>query len=700
MVLAKSISQLIRSFSSSAPPLSIRNIGIIAHIDAGKTTTTERMLFHAGFTRRIGDVDRGDTVMDYLPEERERGITIIAAAITFPWKTISIDGKTVTTQINLIDTPGHVDFGIEVERSLRVMDGAIAVLDGSAGVEAQTLGVWRQANRYGVSRVIFVNKLDKVGASMTDTVKEIEQNLTKPLVCQWPVYDSNGKLLAIDDFVQDKRLHLHSDKGMATAEVPSNHGVRAQMLEQLAELDDEFLECYLDGRTDKPSIMSALQRVTWTNKASPVLCGSALRGLGVETLLDSIVAYLSPPKPAPAKDLMAFAFKVTFDTKRGLLVFVRVYSGTLNAKAAVWNASKKVFERIQKIYRVLADDLEEIECLGAGDIGVLSGMKSTATCDTLVTSKNLSTSLQSGIVIPPPVFTCAVTTSNRTDEEELVEHLRILQLEDPSIRIAKNEQTDQTLLSGMGELHLEIVQHRMLREWKSKAKFGSVQIAFQETLVDSIEKKQTIEEEVGGERASVNLRIRVEPIQECGEGFVREDVAVEHNAGTAELDEIVREMVSKCKGPLGSHPLRGVRLSIDITFPPVQNPSTNNLLVQTVLPRFISRMFRENEESFVLTQPVMFLHITTPLEHVGSITSDFHSARHGHINDLSSDEEGITEIVAEAPLQYLLGYASRIRGLSGGMATFHMSTKGYQHVPKPKIKPGVDSEEGLIVQEE
>ena len=691
MVFIKSISLLIRSFSSNASSLSIRNIGIIAHIDAGKTTTTERMLFHAGFTRRVGDVDRGDTVMDYLPEERERGITITAAAITFPWKSISSDNKPMTTQINLIDTPGHVDFGIEVERSLRVMDGAVTVLDGSAGVEAQTLGVWKQANRYGVPRIIFVNKLDKVGASMMDTVKEIEQKLITPLVCQWPVYDANGELLAIDDFIQGKRLMFHSDKGttMASAEISSNStSVHSQMLEKLAELDDEFLECYLNDKIEKSSIIAALQRVTWTNKASPVFCGSALRSFGVGSLLDSIVTYLPPPKTIHSKDAMALAFKVSFDTKRGLLVFVRVYSGTLNAKAAVWNASKKAFERIQKIYRVLADDLEEIECLRAGDIGVLSGMKNTATCDTLMTSKSSSTSLQSGIVIPPPVFTCAVTTSNRTDEEELVEHLRILQLEDPSIRVTKNEQTGQTLLSGMGELHLEIVQHRMLRDWKSKAKFGTVEIAFQETLSESIEREQIVEDEASGEKATANVRIRMEPIQEDEEGYVSEEVKVEHNAGTAEVDEIIRELVGKCKGPLGSYPLRGVKLDIGVVFPPAQNPSTNNLLVQTALPKFINKMFRENEDSFVLTQPVMTLHITTPSEHVGSITSDFHSARHGHINDLSSNEEGITEIVAEAPLQHLLGYASRIRGLSGGMATFHMNIRGYKHVPKPKIKAG------------
>ena len=509
--------------------------------------------------------------MDYLSEERERGITIAAAAITFPWRSMSRDGnKSFTTQINLIDTPGHVDFGIEVERSLRVMDGAVTILDGSAGVEAQTLGVWKQADRYGVPRIIFVNKLDKVGASMMDAVKEIEQKLTIPLVCQWPVYDSNGELLAIDDFIHDQRLTLDSNKSRSMEVTHGSKEIYSGMLEKLAELDDEFLECYLNDKMDKGTIISALRRVTWSNKASPILCGSALCNLGVSNLLDAIVAYLPPPATithSKESSMMALAFKVTLDARRGLLVFVRVYSGTLNAKAALWNANKRVFERIQKIYRVMADAFEEIECLKAGDIGVLSGMKRTGTCDTLTSNKSSSASLQSGILIPPPVFTCAVTASNRTEEEELMEHVRILQLEDPSIRVSKDEQTGQTLLSGMGELHLEIVQHRMLRDWKSKARFGPVEIAFQETLMASIEKEQMVEDGVDGDMASVKARIRVDPIQVCEGNYVAEDVKIEHNLSTLELDEIVREVIGASKGPLGSYPLRGVRFVIESCLP-------------------------------------------------------------------------------------------------------------------------------------
>lgn len=660
-------------FSTTALSASgnLRNIGIIAHIDAGKTTTVERMLFHAGITRRIGDVDRGDTVMDYLPQERERGITITAAAITFAWK---------RHQINLIDTPGHVDFGVEVERAMRVMDGAVCVLDGSAGVEAQTMAVWKQADRYAVPRIIFVNKLDKVGASMEETVKDIDRRLgVKPLVCHWPVYDARGRLDAIHNVLAMRTTRFLGEGGkemQVTNEASTAR--RTLLLEQMAELDEQFFEEYLNESVSTEGAMHALRRIVLSGKACPVFCGSALRNVGIQCLLDAMVENLPSPKTA-GSSLVALAFKAWHDDKRGLLVFVRLYGGCLEAKQAVYNANKGLYERASKLYRVLADDFEKVDCLRAGDIGIVVGLKATATCDTLVGTKH-DVPLQQGIVIPPPVFTCAVTTNNRTDEEALQEHLQILQLEDPSIRISRSDQTGQTLVSGMGELHLDIVRHRVLNDWKVKATFGDVQIAFQETmLAGSIEQEQKLDQELNGERLQAEARLTLESTETEAE-FIPEGVHVEHCL-TGDLSVAVQALVSKLKGPVGGYPLRALKAKVDrLSFPPGQTPAQNVLAAQLVLTSCLNKIFRSGIEQFCLTQPIMHLNITTPSECVGSITSDFHSARHGRILHVTSNEASQCEIEAEAPLVHLLGYASRLRGLSGGMASFHMSTRGYQVV--------------------
>lgn len=662
-------------FSSTAAAAeastNLRNIGIIAHIDAGKTTTVERMLFHAGITRRIGNVDRGDTVMDYLPQERERGITITAAAITFPWR---------RHQVNLIDTPGHVDFGVEVERAMRVMDGAVCVLDGSAGVEAQTMAVWRQADRYAVPRIIFVNKLDKVGASMEETVKDVERRLgVKPLVCHWPVYDAKGRLDAIHNVLAMKTIRFLGEGGkemQVTSEAST--AKRALLLEQMAELDEQFFEEYLSEKVTAEGCRHALRRIALSGKACPVFCGSALRNVGIQCLLDAMVENLPSPKTG-GPSLLALAFKAWHDDKRGLLVFVRLYDGCLEAKQAVYNANKGLYERAGKLYRVLADSFERVDCLRAGDIGIVVGLKATATCDTLVATKQ-DVPLQQGIAIPPPVFTCAVTTGSRADEEALQEHLQILQLEDPSIRISRNDQTGQTLLSGMGELHLDIVQHRMLNDWKAKVTFGDVQIAFQEVMrAESIEHEQKLDQEVNGERLQAEAKLALESVGAEAE-FIPEGVCVEHCL-TGDLSVAVQDLASKLKGPVGAHPLRALRVKVDrLAFPPSQTPAQNVLAARLVLAACFSRIFRNNIGQFCLAQPIMHLSITTPSEFVGSITSDFHSARHGRILRVVSDERSQCEVEAEAPLAHLLGYASRLRGLSGGMASFHMSIRGYQIV--------------------
>ncbi|KAJ1891253.1 Ribosome-releasing factor 2, mitochondrial, partial [Coemansia sp. S17] len=577
--------------TDAVDPLSrVRNIGIIAHIDAGKTTTTERMLHYAGFTRSIGDVDDGDTIMDYLPAERERGITIQSAAITFGWR---------DHQLHLIDTPGHVDFTVEVERAMRVLDGAVTIIDAVSGVQAQTKTVWTQASRYQIPRIIFVNKMDRDGANWRKSVRDIEAKLSaRPLVLMIPEYTGGerlegGTLESWLDVVGMERVVFDIGKDSTGATVrreklvagngPSFQAAadaREQLVEALAEIDQHIVDVFLgddvDGdhlRLPTAELRAAIRRTTLSSQASPVLLGASFRNIGVQPLLDAIIDYLPAPtdrplplalSPAsspdrlskadskdsmqayldPSEKLVAFAFKVIVDQQRGPMVFVRVYSGTLDSRMTLVNGTRGgVKERATKLLQMYADTPEDISSIACGHIGVVLGLKQTKTGDTLLHPQHSSLSKSSksgskkhskmmagvsdtteqpaiglqlhGIDVPPPVFFCAVEADSPQDVRPLNEALANMTLEDPSLHISHDEETGQTLLSGMGELHLEVVRDRMLKDMKINASFGQMRVSYREMAGQEASAEFVYAKDIANKAVKAAMRVTVSPIADA-----------------------------------------------------------------------------------------------------------------------------------------------------------------------------------------
>ncbi|KAG0321081.1 Ribosome-releasing factor 2, mitochondrial [Dissophora globulifera] len=533
-----------------------RNIGIIAHIDAGKTTTTERMLHYAGFTRKIGDVDSGDTIMDYMKQERERGITITSAAITFGWK---------DHRINLIDTPGHVDFTIEVERSIRVLDGAVTILDAVAGVEAQTETVWQQAARQGIPRIAFVNKMDRAGAGFGRTVREMRTRLgCRPVVIQIPLMESPSQLnggggsaashdaefSGVVDVLTMEILRWGSDsKGSKVTRSPLDascsidlysEAVRARvaLVEQLSALDEHIIELFLTLEDhmaiEAKDLRAAIRRLTLSSTIVPVLCGASFRNIGVQPLMDSVVDYLPSPEDRPAalarlsdgkvveighgglkERLCALAFKVIHDARRGPMVFVRVYAGQLNERAQLWNSTTHSKERANKLLQMYAMDVEEIPHITKGNIGVVLGLKDTRTGDTLLDAHDPRKGLAlSGIKVPSPVFFASVEPMSTSDEKPVEEAIKALIREDPSLGMRVDEETGQTLLGGMGELHLEVAKDRLVSDFKVNAEMGRMRISFKETMkgagVVSQVPKWEYDREILGKRGRARVGVSVE----------------------------------------------------------------------------------------------------------------------------------------------------------------------------------------------
>ncbi|KAG0293826.1 Ribosome-releasing factor 2, mitochondrial [Linnemannia gamsii] len=528
-----------------------RNIGIIAHIDAGKTTTTERMLHYAGFTRRIGDVDSGDTIMDYMKQERERGITITSAAITFGWK---------DHRINLIDTPGHVDFTIEVERSIRVLDGAVTILDAVAGVEAQTETVWQQAARQGIPRIAFVNKMDRAGAGFGRTVREMRTRLgCRPVVVQIPLMESlqgtnDTQFNGVIDVLTMEVLRWDSDsKGAKLVRSPldSNYSdpevyqeaikARVALVEQLSALDENIIELFLTLEDhmaiEAKDLQAAIRRLTLSSTIVPVLCGASFRNIGVQPLMDSVVDYLPSPEERPAalgrmsdgkaveignggpkERLCALAFKVVHDARRGPMVFVRVYAGQLNERAQLWNSSTHTKERANKLLQMYAMDVEEIPHITKGNIGVVLGLKDTRTGDTLLDGHDPRKGLAlSGIKVPSPVFFASIEPISTSDEKPVEEAIKALIREDPSLGMRVDEETGQTLLGGMGELHLEVAKERLVSDFKVKAEMGRMRISFKETMrgagVVSEVPAWEYDREILGKRGRARVGVTVERLE-------------------------------------------------------------------------------------------------------------------------------------------------------------------------------------------
>ncbi len=672
----------------------IRNIGIIAHIDAGKTTTTERVLYYTGRTHRMGNVDEGTTVTDWMEQERERGITIQSAAITCYWR---------GHQINIIDTPGHIDFTAEVQRSLRVLDGGIVVFDAVAGVEPQSETVWRQANRYKVPRVCYVNKMDRIGADFGRTVEMIRERLNAdPLPIQTPIGVESSFRGAVDLLEMQGVVWLEDDLGALpqTGDVPPELMdealvAREELLERLAETDDELTIKYLEGEEiTGDELRRALRQATLAGEVTPVLCGSSLRNKGVQPLLDAIVDFLPSPLDVPpivgvnpytnkeedraANDdepLAALVFKIQTDPYVGRLAYFRVYSGWLKARASVMNATKGRKERIGRLLRMHADHREEIDEIHAGDIAAALGLKSTFTGETL--SAPSGPIILESISFPEPVISVAIEPRTTADQAKMAQALTRLAEEDPTFQVRVDENTGQTLISGMGELHLEVLVDRMLREFKVGANVGRPRVAYRETITQMVRSEGRFVRQMGGRGHYGHVVLDLEPLGP-GAGFEFFDASrlgVIPKQFIPAVEEGAREAMSS--GVLAGYPLVDLRATlVDGSFHEVDSS-------ELAFKVAASMALRDGVQKAgpVLLEPVMEAEIVAPEEFVGEIVGDL-NARRAQIEGLDPRPSGIQAAKAIVPLAEMFGYATDLRSLTQGRGTFTMEFAHYAQVDR------------------
>ncbi|NXU62198.1 RRF2M factor, partial [Horornis vulcanius] len=694
----------------------IRNIGIMAHIDAGKTTTTERMLYYSGYIRTLGDVDDGDTVTDFMAQERERGITIQSAAVTFDWKDY---------RINLIDTPGHVDFTVEVERCLRVLDGAVAVFDASAGVEAQTLTVWRQADKYQIPRICFLNKMDKNRASFTYAVESIKQKLkTKPLLLQLPIGEAKTFRGLVDVVTKEqimwkptsdlddgknfeRKLLLETDDPNLFQEVQD---ARNTLIEQVADLDDEFAELVL-GENDEnfdlipaDKLQSAIRRVTLAQKAVPVLCGSALRNKGVQPLLDAITLYLPAPNERSHEflqwykdDLCALAFKVLHDKCRGPLVFVRVYSGSLKPQSAVYNINKSCTERMSRLLLPFADQQIEIPSLMPGNIALTVGlkqvMKNTDIVKELRSVSDVDSLLLAGVEIPEPVFFCTIEPPSMAKQQDLDNALSCLQREDPSLKVKPDPDTGQTILCGMGELHIEIIHDRIKREYGIETYLGPLQIAYRETILNAAQATDVLDKTVGDKRHCVTAEVEVRP--RSGEGATTKPIiSYAENVSEAlpkELQGAIENgITNSCiQGPLLGFPVQ----DIDVTVQSLTvHPDTSHTMVSACVSRCMQKALKK--AGVQILEPLMNLEITVSEDHLSAALADL-AQRRGNIQEIQSRQDNRV-VVAAVPLAEMMGYSTVLRSLTSGSATFTLELASYQALSSQEQSALLQRRMGLV----
>ncbi|NWY02472.1 RRF2M factor, partial [Nothoprocta ornata] len=703
----------------------IRNIGIMAHIDAGKTTTTERMLYYSGYTRTLGDVDDGDTVTDFMVQERERGITIQSAAVTFDWKDY---------RINLIDTPGHVDFTVEVERCLRVLDGAVAVFDASAGVEAQTLTVWRQADKHQIPRICFLNKMDKNGASFTYAVESIKQKLkTKPLLLQLPIGEEKN-FRGLVDVVTKEQIIWKSTSGLDDGKIFERkplleaddpnlfqelQDARNALIEQVADLDDEFAELILGEYSESfdllpaDKLQAAVRRVTLARAAVPVLCGSALRNKGVQPLLDAVAAYLPAPSERPGDalkwyndDLCALAFKVLHDKCRGPLVFIRIYSGSMKPQSAVYNINKSCTERMSRLLLPFADQQVEIPSLTAGNIALAVGLKQSATGDTLVSSKAAAAAaarragraagdlLLAGVDVPEPVFFCTMEPPSLAKQQDLDNALSCLQREDPSLKVKLDPDTGQTVLCGMGELHIEIIHDRIKREYGIDTYLGPLQIAYRETVLNAAQATDTLDKTVGEKRHCVTAELEVRP----GRARLAAErpataPAIEFAAGAvpAELRGAVENgIANSCvQGPLLGFPVQ----DIDVTVQSLTvHPDTSHTMVSACVSRCMQKALKK--AGIQILEPLMNLEITVSEDHLSAALADL-AQRRGSVQEIQSRQDNRV-VVAAVPLAETMGYSTVLRSLTSGSATFTLELACYQALNSHEQRALLQRTRGLV----
>lgn len=671
----------------------VRNIGIIAHIDAGKTTCTERVLFYTGKSHKIGEVHEGEAVMDWMEQEQERGITITSAATTAFWK---------DCQINIIDTPGHVDFTVEVERSMRVLDGAVCIFDGVAGVEPQSETVWRQADKYNVPRMCFINKLDRTGASFWRSYDSIIERLTKnAFPIQLPI-GIEGGFKGLVDLVEMKAIVYYDDMGKdeRIEEIPNDeldlaNEWREKMIEGIASADEELMEKYLEGEAiTTEELKKALRRATVAGEFVPVMTGTALKNKGVQPLLDAVTAYLPSPLDVPIttgidpedeekvlerpasndEPLAALAFKIATDPYVGRITFVRVYSGVLKSGSYVYNATSGKKERIGRLLQMHANDREEISEIPAGHIGAVVGLKATKTGETLADEK--APIVLESMEFPEPVIAISIEPKTKADQEKMGIALQKLAEEDPTFRVSTNEETNQTIIEGMGELHLDIIVDRMKREFKVEANIGAPEVAYRETIQKEVEAEYTHKKQSGGRGQFGHVVVKIRP-GESGSGF--------KFINSIKGASIPNEYIPGCEKGFKEAVTRGILAGYSVVDVEVElfDGSYHDVDSSELAFKIAAiKAFMEGgiKADPALLEPVMNVEIITPEDYMGDVMGNVSSKR-GMIQEMG--DRGIAKFVkAQIPLAEMFGYATELRSMTQGRASYSMEFGEYKKVPK------------------
>ena len=683
-----------------------RNIGIIAHIDAGKTTLTERILFYTGKSHKMGEVHEGNTIMDWMEQEQERGITITSAATTCFWK---------DHRINIIDTPGHVDFTIEVERSLRVLDGAIVVFDGVSGVEAQSETVWRQADKYHVPRICFINKMDRIGADFAKSVSSISHKLKAIPVCVQLPIGAEDHFKGVIDLVEEKAFIWDQDtmgEKYSIVPIPEEYKEptrkgREKIIEQIAEWDDKIMEKYLSEEIiSAKEIKKALRKATLDLKITPVFCGSAFKNKGVQQILSAVLDYLPGPLDLPPMEgqgqgkkqgkkvlcptdfehpVCVFAFKLMEDSFAGHLTYIRVYSGCVKSGVQLLNTREDKKERIQKLLKIHSKSREEVPFLKAGDIGAVLGLKWTKTGDTLCTTSH-PVSLES-ISFPEPVISMVIEPKSSVDQKKMMKVLQTMQREDPSCFISSDAETGQALLMGMGELHLEVLVHRLVKDHKVQVNTGPPKVSYRETILTSAEGKGTFDKKIGEQKQFAQVLLKIEPDKNLKalifENQIKEKLSTDYI-------EAIQEMIedSSYAGFLMGYRLLGIK----VCLLKVEYQGENEEAIKAALKTAAVQAFRKaltNSKNWLL-EPIFNLEVLTPEEFVGDVMSDL-NIRRAKVEEMFL-ENHLQVIKAQVPLAPLFGYATELRSLSQGRASFSMEMREYTPVSEKILKQILDGE--------
>ncbi len=683
----------------STPINRYRNIGIMAHIDAGKTTTTERVLFYTGISHKIGEVHDGAATMDWMEQEQERGITITSAATTCFWS--GMDKQFPEHRINIIDTPGHVDFTIEVERSLRVLDGAVAVFCAVGGVEPQSETVWRQANKYHVPRMAFINKMDRAGANFLDVIEQIKTRLgASPVSMQLPI-GAEEQFEGVVDLVRMKAIYWSEDdlgasyeaRDIAPEMLAECESYREQMVEAAAEANEELMDKYLqEGELSAAEIKQGIRLQTLANQIVPVFCGSAFKNKGVQAILDAVIEYMPAPTDVPAitgvldndsvgerlaDDDQAFAslaFKIANDPFVGTLTFFRVYSGVLKSGDAVYNPIKGKKERVGRLVQMHANSREEITEVRAGDIAAAIGLKDTTTGDTLCTPDHIITLER--IEFPEPVISVAIEPRTQADQEKMGIALAKLAKEDPSFRVSTDEESAQTIIAGMGELHLDIIVDRMKREFAVDANVGAPQVAYRETITKTVEAEGKFVRQRGGRGQYGHVWLKLEP-QKSGTGYAFENAIVGGSVPREFISSIDKGIQQQMKsGVIAGYPVEDVKVTL---FDGSYHDVDSNEMAFKVAG---SLAFRNGalEADPVLLEPIMNIEVVTPEDYMGDVMGDL-NRRRGLVNGMEDMISGKV-INAEVPLAEMFGYATDLRSATQGRATYSMEFARYAQAPK------------------